>query len=44
MKNTIKQPYVLPKNILNKQNLKKKQHTVKQTNILENKQSNHRTC
>lgn len=23
MKNTIKQPYVLPKNILNKQNLKK---------------------
>lgn len=33
MKNTIKQPYVLPKNILNKQNLKKK------NNIQLNKQT-----
>lgn len=43
MKNTIKQPYVLPKNILNKQNLKKKNIQLnKQTFLKINNQTTER--
>lgn len=43
MKNTIKQPYVLPKNILNKQNLKKNNIQLnKQTFLKINKQTTER--
>lgn len=43
MKNTIKQPYVLPKNILNKQNFKKNNIQLnKQTFLKINKQTTER--